>query len=258
MENKILELANIVATKDLEKAKLEEALSLAKENIQKHEILINSEQLIKGSLELQLKESSNKIYDAEISKQQESDKRVLAEQKIAALLGEQQRLEQENANLIAQAKNNQQRLEQENTNKITNLINQQQHIEQELINKEHELKVYRNKLSELERTAQQERESKSSIEHKLNLALTAKQFLEQEKAQNDEKFTKIISKMKDLEIKLETEKQLRKEVERLKQIEEQARKLAQDKISKAITDANRSVLSALGGLNNPLIPNDDT
>lgn len=161
-ENKILELTKYIAGIEIEKSRVEEKLAETAENLNQLQIILGSERTVRSTLELQLKESIEKIYNLEGLKQKEIDIKQL-------------------------------------------------------------------------------------IEKKNLLLLEQKQHLEQEKLQNQEKTNNLVEQVKQLEVMLESERYLRKEAERLKFLEEQARKAAQEKISQAIEQANRTVLSVLGG-----------
>jgi len=126
---------------------------------------------------------------------------------------------------------------------------------------ERELSIIANKLQHLEQEkAQNEGKTHNIVENAKTLetelrsesylrkeAERLKQYLEQELAQGRGKMNTMNEYIKALETELGTEKYLRKEAERLKGIEEQARKAAQEKITLAIEQANRTVLNVLGG-----------
>ncbi len=213
-EDKILELARQIGDLEVQKSKMEEKLVETNENLHKIEILMDSEKTIRVSLEDNIKEFIEKVNKLEHLKQKESDARHLAEQKILVLLSQKTHLEHEKTQMM------------ERLNKI---------IER---SKELEMKYESEKC--LRKTTER------SAEQRVTVLLNQNELMEQEKKQSEEKLHKAIERSKELEIMLESEKYLRKEAERLKLLEEQAKKAAQEKISHAIEQANKTVLNVLG------------
>lgn len=213
-EDKILELARQIGDLEVQKSKVEEKLVENNENLHKLEILMDSEKTIRVSLEENIKEFIEKVNKLEHLKQKESDARHLAEQKILVLLSQKTHLEHEKTQMM------------ERLNKI---------VER---SKEIEMKYESEKC--LRKTTER------SAEQRVSVLLNQNELMEQEKKQTGEKLNRAIERIRELEVMLESEKYLRKEAERLKLLEEQAKKAAQEKISHAIEQANKTVLNVLG------------
>jgi hypothetical protein len=73
-------------------------------------------------------------------------------------------------------------------------------------------------------------QEKVSLEEKIKILSSKKQNIQTEKDALQEKYNKIVSKSTSLEKMLESEQLLRKETEHLKSVEEQTRKMTQEKI----------------------------
>jgi len=122
----------------------------------------------------------------------------------------------------------------------------EQQIEKMQLTTEETHKTLMKKISQLEQVKRDVIQAKESTEQKMCLLANEKNILEQERNQNKDKLSKFQEKTKELELVLETEKYLRKEAEKTRDQEELLRKAAQEKISLAIEQANKTVLNVLG------------
>jgi hypothetical protein len=126
----------------------------------------------------------------------------------------------------------------------------EEQIEKMQLNTEETHKALMKKIGQLEQIKRDVIQAKESTEQKMCLLANEKHILEQEKNQNRDKLSKMQEKIKELELVLETEKYLRKEAEKTRNQEEMLRKAAQEKISLAIEQANKTVLNVLGNFTN--------
>lgn len=270
-ENKILELAEKIGALEIEKAQADEKHHDALEHIHKVEILMASDKAIKQSLEEKNKALTEQIYSLEYAKQKEIDEKTSAEYQVSVLVAQQQRLEQEKLIIV---ENYNKTMMHANELEITLgteksalanlektmsvLMKQQQHLEHEKLSIEEKYNAILTHASELEFILGNERDARLSLEKKVETLLHQQHNLEKEKSTIEEKYNEIITKAAELKLMLESEKSLRKDAERLKTIEEQARKAVQEKISSAMEQANKTVLTVLGNYTTTDVPNAET
>lgn len=212
LEDKVLAVTKTLCNTEMEKLKVDEKLLSATEDLQKLEIMLNSERNIKKDLEEQLQEIVERMGILQKSNQDAISARQTAEQRTSVLLNEKLTLEQ-------------------------------MHLK---ASETHQYLM--RKISELEQIKRDALHDKQSIEQKMQMLMNTKNILEQEKIQNKEKIERMQEAIQELELLLETEKYLRKEAEKTRVNEEQIRKIAQEKISMAIEQANKTVLNVLGNL----------
>jgi len=140
--------------------------------------------------------------------------------------------------------------------KISELVVKQQHLDQEKTNLEGKNKLLTEQLYSLEHAKQKETDQKETAIHKISELVAKQQQLEQEKINLEEKYNTLETRTAELKIILESEKCLRREAEKLKMMEENSRKAAQEKISSAMEQANNAVLTILGNYITTEVSND--
>ncbi len=226
VENKICELNQMIATKEIEKSTVEGVLLETTEKLNTLMIILESEKTIKASLEEKAISYIEKIQVLEQTKQKESDLKNLAEQKISVLLKQHENFEQEkleHAEMLALVNARTLELEMKHEQLLSNTHSRVHELE-----KKHEIALNK------------------AHDETMALEIKHQESLKAAHMQSELKLNKMQQQLNELEIQLGSERQLRQEAERLKGLEEQARKIAQEKISHAIEQANRTVLSVLG------------
>ena len=136
------------------------------------------------------------------------------------------------------------------------LTKQQEQLQQEKQSIEEKFNTTLMRTNELELVLNDEKNLRLSLTKKVENLLDQQLGLEQEKASMKEMYNKLVTRTTELEIMLESEKSLRKDAERLQMIEESARKAAQEKISSAMEQANKTVLMVLGKYTTTEVSND--
>jgi hypothetical protein len=212
---------------------------------------------------------AEQIYSLEYAKQKETDEKETATHKASELVAKQQHLEQEKTSLeeknkllteqiysLEYAKQKETDEKETATHKVSELITKQQNFEQEKINLEEKNKMLTEQIYSLEQAKQKETDEKETATHKISELVSKQQHLEQEKKNLEEKYNTLATRSAELKIILESETCLRKEAEKLKTIEENARKAEQEKISSAMEQANKTVLAILGNYTTAEVSND--
>lgn len=268
-ENKVLELAEKISALEIEKAKNQEQQDNALEQVHKIEILMASEMTVKKTLLEKNKILMEQIYNLEHAKQKETDEKNAANYKVSELISKKQHLEMEKA--FIEEKHNttllhtsqlEVKLDSEksistNLEKTSAILTkQQEQLQQEKQSIEEKFNTTLMRTNELELVLNDEKNLRLSLTKKVENLLDQQLSLEQEKTSMKEMYNKLVTRTTELEIMLESEKSLRKDAERLQMIEESARKAAQEKISSAMEQANKTVLMVLGKYTTTEVSND--
>lgn len=258
-ENKVIELAEKIGALEIEKAESQEKQANALKQAHKVEILMASETTIKKSLEDKNQALTEQIYQLEEANQKEIHEKEMAKYKISELMTAQQRLEKEK-NLVEEKNDkllpyiNQlerdaaaDKIAAESLEKsLSSLIKQQQQLIEDKEYIEKKLMLTLECLSTTELALEDEKNLRFSLQKKVEMLIERELNLEQEKTNLKTMHNNLAEKFATLEIRLASEQSLRKETERLKLLEEQTRKAAQERISSAMEQANQTVLTVLG------------
>ncbi len=214
---------------------------------------------------LEQKLSSSELRKIEINKKLFESKVIELAEKIGALEIEKAESQEKQANALEQAHKieilmaSETAIKKSLEDKNQTLIQQIYQLEEAKQKEIHEKEMAKYKISELMTTQQRLEKEKAltelTLEDEKNLRLSLQKKvvilterelnLEQEKTKLKAIYSNLAEKFAALEIKLESEQSLRKETERLKLLEEHARKAAQERISSAMEQANQTVLTVL-------------
>ncbi|HXH54737.1 MAG TPA: hypothetical protein VNK03_03220 [Gammaproteobacteria bacterium] len=140
--------------------------------------------------------------------------------------------------------------------KVSEFVDKQQHLEEEKTKLEEKNKLLTEQIYSLEHVKQKEINEKETAIHKISELVAKQQHLDQEKINLEEKYNILATRSAELKILLESEQCLRKAAEKSKIIEENTRKVEQEKISSAMKQANKTILSVLGHYATTEVSND--
>ncbi len=208
-ENKILELAERIASLEIAKSQVEEKHHDALENIHKMEIFMSAETAIKKSLEEKNKVMTEQTTQLEIALNHEKSV-------------------------------------SKNLEEALSIVTKKQHdLEHKKVSAEEKFDQIFTYANELEFKLGDEKSVRTSLEKNLETTLNQKQSLEKEKETWEEKHNALKTRIFELEKMLASEKLLRNNAEQLQEAEAPARKTAQEKIA-TLEQANKTILNVLG------------
>lgn len=232
-ENKICELTAIISHQEIEKNKVDAAAAAAIASANQLEIKLGSEKTIRNALEEELKNISEHITTLEQEKQNEIEAKQLAEHKLKLLLNQQEHHEQEKSQYAEKLKFAHDRIQALTNTHEVELSKAYEHAHQLTV--QHEIQI-----GEMQ-----------DATHQLTMKYEAEINKKQDEAhqsavENKRQLNAALQRIHELEALVESEKALRKEADRLKALEEQSRKAAQEKINAFVEQVNQTVSNVLG------------